>query len=280
MPASHCHPSPSDLKQRWAVLALFLCLAGAVGCAGGGRAGGAGDGGAASGGGGGGLVAASAAYEAGDFAGAYRAAAPLADDRGPTGAEAAYLAGLCARRLNRDAAAERHLRRATQARDATLAGDAGAALGLLYSEQSRYASAVHALESAAPLLAGEDRAQAYYYLAAAQQKLGRAAEARTHFRLARKTTQDDALRDEIDRQMAATGWTVQTGAYRDADNARQAARELGARVRGAAPRLVTADDGRGGTLHLVQIGTFTTHDSARRFAAQLGRDAVIVPIQR
>jgi len=268
--------------RRIGLLILLLCLAGAVGCAGGGRAGGAGDGGAASGGGGGGggLVAASAAYEAGDFAGAYRAAAPLADGRGPAGAEAAYLAGLCARRLNRDAAAERHLRRATQARDATLAGDAGAALGLLYSEQGRYASAVRALESAAPLLAGEDRAQAYYYLAAAQQKLGRAAEARTHFRLARKTTQDDALRGEIDRQMAATGWTVQTGAYRDADNARQAARELGARVRGAAPRLVTADDGRGGTLHLVQIGTFTTHDSARRFAAQLGRDAVIVPIQR
>jgi len=257
------------------LLLLLVSLSAAVGCAGG-----AGSRGGPAGGGAGSLAAANEAYRAGDYAKAYRAAAPLADARGPTGAEAAYLAGLSARRLHRDAAAERHLLRATRAGDDALAADAGAALGLMYSEQARYASAVRVLEPAAGGLEGEDRAQAYYYLAAAQQKLGRTAEARTHFRLARKTTRDAALRDAIDRQMAATGWTVQTGAYRDADNARDAARTLAARVRGAAPRRVTADDGRGGTLHLVQIGTFTTHDSARRFAAQLGRDAVIVPIER
>ncbi len=220
------------------------------------------------------------AYRSGRYAEAYRAAAPLASSRGPIGAEAAYVAGLSARRLNRDAEAERLLLRATQARDDTLAGDAGAALGVMYSEQGRYAAAARALDAAAGKLEGEDRARAYYYLAAAQQKLGRTAEAKTHFRLARAATGNAALRSAIDQQQAATGWTVQSGAYRDQGNAQDAARSLAARVRGATPRLVTAADGRGGTLYLVQIGTFTTHDSARRFADQLGGSAVIVPFGR
>lgn len=232
------------------------------------------------GGPGGSLSDAGEAYRAGDYGAAYPAAEPLADARGRRGEEAAYLAGLSAQQLGRPGEAARHLSRAAKSRDAQLAGNAGAALGLLLSEQNRYADAADALEDAAELLTGESRARAYYYLAVAQQKLGRTAAAGTSFTLARDATSDPDLRARIDRQRRTIGWTVQTGAFGEIDNARQAAQQLAARVRGTTPRIVTATDARGNTLHLVQIGSFTTHDSARRFANNLGPPAVVTPRTR
>ena len=226
------------------------------------------------------LAGANRAYQAGQYTEAYALSQPLAGRSDKQGDEAAYLAGLSAKRLNRTSAAERYLTRAAQARDDSLAGDAGAALGLIYSEQGRYAAAARALGSAAPKLSGEDRAKAYYYLALAEQKLGRTAGARTSFRLAHSATSDPILRRLIQQQRATLGWTVQTGAYRDIKNARAAAQQLTQRVRGASPRLVQATDPHGRAIVLLQIGTFTTHHSARRFANQLGQNALVVPLSR
>jgi len=226
------------------------------------------------------LAGATRAYHAGQYAAAYGLARPLASAPNAKGYEAAYVAGLSARQTQREASAVRYLQHATRSGDDSLSGDAGAALGLIHSQQGNYAAAAEALRGAAPKLRGESRAQAYYYLAVAEQKLGQDAAARTSFRMALTATRDPGLRQSIEQQRAAIGWTVQTGAYRNADNARTAAAQLAERVRGAAPALVAATDARGGTITLVQIGRFTTHDSARRFAAQLGGSAVVVPVSR
>jgi len=82
------------------------------------------------------------------------------------------------------------------------------------------------------------------------------------------------------QQLSEDEWPSRTGGYRVSADARAEADRVAQRVRGAAPRLVTAADARGRAITLVQIGRFTTHDSARRFATQLGGTAVVVPVSR
>jgi len=86
----------------------------------------------------------------------------------------------------------------------------------------------------------------------------------------------------IEDQLNVTGYTIQTGAFRDRDNALRAANDLATAAENLGlpqPRLLDSTDTRGSRVTLVQIGEFATFASARAFADRLGvGDAVIVPL--
>ena len=223
------------------------------------------------------------AYERGDYETAYRKGSSVArsgrDDEQMLGA---YVAGMAARRMGDTANAARYLNQAVDAEDERLAADAAATLGILYSEQGRYSDAAHTLLRAAELYTGEDRARAYFHAGIAQQKLGRWPQARTSLILARSASRDPRFWQRVEEQLNVTGYTIQTGAFRDAENAQRAAAELAERAEAAGlsdPRLVRSSDPASGAVTLVQIGEFATFASARAVRDRIGADgAVIVPL--
>ena len=223
------------------------------------------------------------AYEAGDYERAFtRGRAVVRSGPDEQRVLGAYVAGMAARRLGDDDNALRYLREASSASDDELAADAAATLGILYSERARHADAAHALLRAADRYSGENRARAYFHAGIAQQKLGRWPQARTNLILARASSSDPDFWQQVEDQLDVTGYTIQTGAFRDPDNARRAADDLAPRARSvglSAPRLIRSTDTRGGRVTLVQIGEFATFASARSYRQRLGADgAVIVPL--
>lgn len=226
---------------------------------------------------------ATAAYERRDFETAFRKGAAVArSGRDAEQTLGAYIAGMSARRMGDTGNAARYLSRALNAEDESLAADAAATLGILYSEQGRYADAAHALLRAAKLYTGEDRARAYFHAGIAQQKLGRWPQARTSLILARAASRNPEFWQQVEQQLNVTGYTIQTGAFRDAGNAQRAAAELVERAAAVGlpePRLVRSTDAAAGEVTLVQVGEFATFASARSYRDRLGADsAVIVPL--
>ncbi len=230
------------------------------------------------------LDSANAAYAAGDYATAYRHATQLIiASRGVDRDEANYLAGLCAQRMGNLAAAESHLQAVTSSTDRKLGADAYASLGLIHSSQGRYDLAARDLMRAAPYLQGQDQANAYFYAAIAQQKMGQWAQARTNLMLARAAG-DAAFKQQVDEQLAVTGYTIQVGAFQDAGNARKLADSIAARaasLRIGQARLVSSTDSRGVPVTLVHVGNFATFDAAQRARTALGdARSIIVPLSR
>jgi len=224
---------------------------------------------------------ANSAYQRGDYEQAYTFATEIASaEPSLESTEAAYVAGLAAGELGRTDQAVKYLRRAAEGFDKELAANAGVMLGLAYSTQERYALATDALLSAAPVLTGEDRAKAYFYAAVAQQKLGRWANARDHFTLARAASADPAFRQQVEDQLAVNGYTLQLGSFTNVENAQAAAdqiREAAKANRIGEPRLLPNRSRPGQTL--VHLGRFTTYASAATYRDQLGvPGAFIVPV--
>lgn len=222
------------------------------------------------------------AYEAGDTAIAFAAAAELANQsKNVQRFEAAYLAGLAARDQGDDAGAVRYLRRATRSPDPALAGDAGVTLGTVHAEAGRHQAAADAYLAAADRLTGEGRAKASFFAAAAQQKLGQWAQARTNLILARARTSDPILERRATEQLRVSGFTIQVGVFRNPDNARSKAEGLAAQAVSMGlgePRLVASVLPGRGAVTLVHIGTFSTFGSAALRRDALGVEGLIVPI--
>ncbi len=210
------------------------------------------------------------AYEQGEYGDAYRSATQVVRRaRGNERLEAAYVAGLSAQRLKRPTDAQRYLGLAARSRRPKVAGEALASLGLLHHEQGRYDRAARALLESAPLLVGDDRARSYFHAARAQQKLGRWSAAWTNMTMAQSLARDPALLRQIAAEKRHTGWTVQTGAFEVEAHARRELERVNRRAAGLSlgrPRLVRASRG-GRTLHLVQIGHFSSYATALK-----GRD--------
>ncbi|MFW5681968.1 MAG: SPOR domain-containing protein [Phycisphaeraceae bacterium] len=226
---------------------------------------------------------ATAAYERRDYETAFSKGAAVArSGRDAEQTLGAYIAGMSARRMGDTANAARYLSRALNAEDESLAADAAATLGILYSEEGRYADAAHALLRAADLYTGENRARAYFHAGIAQQKLGRWAQARTSLILARAASRNPEFWQQVEQQLNVTGYTIQTGAFRDSENAQRAAADLVERAAAAGlpePRLVRSVDAAAGEVTLVQVGEFATFASARSSRDRIGADgAVIVPL--
>ncbi len=227
------------------------------------------------------LADANSAYQRGDYEQAYAFASTIASAPPSLDtAEAAYIAGLSAGELGRSDRAIKYLRQATQGYDRQLTADAGIMLGLAYSQQENYSLASEALIKAAPDLKGEDRAKAYFYAAVAQQKLGRMASARDYLTLARAASSDPAFREQIEQQQADNGYTLQIGSFTETASAQQAADDLAqtARSIGIGEPWLLPNPARPGQT-LVQIGRFTTYNSAAAYRERLGvPGAFIVPI--
>ena len=199
--------------------------------------------------------------------------------------QAAYMAGMSAYQRGDVVTAQRCLGDATRSSEPALAGDAFVMLGLISAGQDRHEAAAKAFLSAAQrLVPGQDRANAYFYAATAQQCLGRWNEARVNLGLARANSHDSGFRDRVVQELQVTGFTLQTGAFGDWANAHRAAEQLlpkTAKLKVGRPWLVPAVDRHNQNLFLVQIGQFSSHASAQAVRARLADSAaMIVPLTK
>ncbi|MGB0768404.1 MAG: tetratricopeptide repeat protein [Phycisphaeraceae bacterium] len=221
-----------------------------------------------------------ALYEAGDYQSAYDIGKPIAWDRYRDDRyEAAYITGLSAQALGDLREADKMLNKAMASPDPSLATDAGDALGLVYSQQGRYAEAQRVLLWAAERLKGERQARAYFYAGVAQQKLGQWSQARTTLILARGLSRDATFKAQIDQQVNVTGWTLQVGAFTDRTRARSQAESIAATSRDlrlGLPRLVDGRTGEGEAVTFVHVGQFTSYQSATRYRDTLGTPGVLI----
>ena len=221
-----------------------------------------------------------ARYQAGDYQAAYDLARPIAWDRFRDDRyEAAYIAGLSAQALGNLPEADKMLNKALASEDQTLSVDAADALGLVYSQQGRYAEAQRVLMWAAERLEGERQARAYYYAGIAQQKLGQWSQARTTLILARGLSRDASLKSSIDQQINVTGWTLQLGAFTQRELARKQAESVAQRSQDMSlglPRLVDGKTASGEPITFVQVGQFSSYQSATRYRDALGKTGVII----
>lgn len=231
------------------------------------------------------LADANAAFRSGDYNKAY------VDARGVAGYgkapraqrdEASLVAGLAAQRLNREKDAEKNLLQAAHSQDAAISGDALASLGLIYAQREDYVNSADAFLRAAARLRGQDKANAYFYAAVAQQKMSQWPQARTNFVLARRASSDPSFHQRVDEQLGVVGYTLQLGAFAEAQNAQEFAESMAQRVidaRLGAPRIVPSKDRTGNAVSVVQIGHFSTFASAAEARDRLGlNEIVIVPL--
>ncbi len=225
------------------------------------------------------------AYHRGDYVTSYRLArAQTTSATGATAREAAYVAGLSAKRLGDDGAAEYYLQQAVHGQNLQLAANAESELGLMYLRAGRYRDAAQALAWAAPHLKGVDQANAWYFAGIAQQKLGQWDQARVSFLTARGLSTERDFRARCQEAAGQQGFAIQMGAYSDRPNAFLAARQLAGKAQAArlpAPRVVPAVDAAGQKLYLVQIGRFDTLASAESMRQRLGlAHAILVSVSR
>ncbi len=229
----------------------------------------------------------SAAYQAQDYQKAYTLGRRIADDADqPASARdtAAYIGGLASRELKQTGKAIFYLQRASRSVDRELANDAAIELGLTYAAADRNREAATTLLGAADTLRGEDRARAYYHAAVAQGKLGQRSAARTNLLLASSLARSPELASAVESELAVTGYTVQAGVYADPAEA-EAAAEAAAVQTGLLgldpPVLVPQVDEMGRSVTAVQVGRFTTWESATstRDALKLPQ-ALVVPLSQ
>lgn len=222
------------------------------------------------------------AYDAGDYGRAYEDGILRADSNASDAPAAAYLAGVSAGRLQAYDDAERLLTQAGQDADRPLAADAYASLGLIYAEQAKFSESADAFQRAADLYTDDNRSQALYFAAIAQQKLGMFEEAQDDLFEARAATTDAELRERIDRQMEVVGFTIQIAAYRNPEDAKRDADRVGAKTNNlkmGPPRLVNSKDARGVPVTVLQVGRFPSATAAQRQLDSLNEPtAVVVPL--
>ena len=227
------------------------------------------------------VAEARSAFDAGDFERAYQRAAPVARSRDDAlGLEAAYVAGMSAYRLRRLGSAAQYLRMAVGGEEAA-AGNAMAMLGLVYIDQGRYDRASRLLLAAAERVRGQNRANAYFYAAAAEHQLERWANARAYLTLARSISTDEAFRQRAAEQLRQTGWTIQLGRFDDAAAARAAADRLAANPHLAdvsTPTVATIVKVDGRPEYVVRCGEFSAFATAAAKRRLIGVDEAVITV--
>lgn len=236
------------------------------------------------------------AFKSGRYSTSYELASKAtARGSGAQREQAALIAGLSAHALNRDAEAVKFLTPLPKSADKKIAGDAGAALGLIAVEKSEYAKAAELLTAAGRNLEGDSAGRAFMYAGDAYKSMGKTTEARGMWSLAQtKVPDDSALRVLIgDRLNASAGrgpglatqpgvqpqagggetrWSVQVGAFSSFTNAQK---QLGRFKAWGLPRVVEMNKG-GKQLFAVRVGIYTTRAEADRIKASIGKEATIV----
>lgn len=232
-------------------------------------------------------------YDAGRFAAAFSEAERAASRGGDAIArdEAAYLAGLSAFRLGRDVDARRWLTTSSTSADAWLAGQSLVTLGSVESRGGDDRAAARAFVRAAERLPDPDEAARARAAAGwAYRALGDDANAKDQFALAKVPAggpSPSALPPRISLPASGTpplvdrpsippptgAFTIQAGAFRDADRARSRAAEIGDRARElglGSPAVRSKRSAAGGEIWVVQVGRFADRASAERIKTKLG----------
>lgn len=228
-------------------------------------------------------------YNAGQYQAAYRDAVTLARED-PSGqrplvgsterARAALVAGLAAHAMGRDTEAERWLNPLVEYGDTSIAGRAGAAIGLIASSRGEYESAATLLVAAAGKLTGDESARASFYAGEALSALGRDGQARVQYALASASArQDSPLRRRIEQRISTGRYSIQLGAFSKrnhaqavVDDAKARAQELGL----GPPRIILSTDKRNRRLYVVRVGTFHDRNAALDSLRKLGVDGFVM----
>ncbi len=231
-------------------------------------------------------------YERREYAKAYEAASAAYGNSPPASRErAALVAGLSAAALQRTADAERWLRPLVSSPDDSIAGSAGATLGVAAQKRGAHPEAAKLLTAAVPKLGGDDRAWAAMYAGDSLQAMGRRDEAVRMYEQARDSVvRETELRVQVNAKLAVASskpsgdvgglYTVQLGSYSDWQRAN--AQAVGLRAKAAAaglptPRVATVSkDGR--TLYAVRIGRFGTRVEGEAAMRKLGQPGAAVMV--
>ncbi|WP_432798182.1 SPOR domain-containing protein [Poriferisphaera sp. WC338] len=224
------------------------------------------------------------AYDQGQYERAHQIATSIQTDDHNYRAVSQYIAGKSLHQLKKTRRATDHLHTALKySRDKMLTADCHAELGIMYSSIGQQKEAAkYFLLAGKELSEPQDRANAYFFAAIAQQKLGFHSQARRTLYLAKAAGPNQELLTRIEKQLAVSGYTLQIGAYVNRNNARDVADQI--RYRAAMLKLgepsLAGIEGRGGrTFVRVQVGAFSTYEAAKH-AKQLLKapDAIIVPL--
>lgn len=231
------------------------------------------------------------AYAKGRYADAYDQASKIAgSQRGKNRDQAALIAGLSARSLDRNADADRWLRPLITNSDPTIQGRAAAAVGLLSSDANKHEEAARLLELASRRLKGDDAARASMYAGDSLRALNRTQESKAAWQRAKELVEKDAsLRMIINDRLAGQGppplkpgpitgkptpgagdFTVQAGAYGSLRDAQRRANQL---TNFGTTRVVERTDKSGNKLFAVRVGQYSTQQAARDVAKQIGTGA-------
>jgi septal ring-binding cell division protein DamX len=223
------------------------------------------------------------------YADSYDAAAKVAGSKNPLLKDhASLVAGLSARALDRTADAKRWLTPIANNADASIAGQASAALGAIALEEGRHRDAAPLFLSAGTKLKGDDAARAFMYAGDSLLALGKPADANAAYLKAQgQLASDSQLKVALGDRLAgggpppstakatpqpSGGFTVQTGAFSTLSKAKAEAAKLASR---GITRTLPLRDPRGKTLYAVQIGRFQSKQEADRFRRSLGRTAFV-----
>ncbi len=236
------------------------------------------------------------AYAQGRYAQAYDDASSVASSKKSKDRDqAALIAGLSARSLDRNADAERWLKPLLTNSDPTIQGRAAAAMGLMASDAGRQEEAARLLDQASRKLKGDDAARAAMYCGDSQWTLNRAADARASWARAHDlVVQDGSLRAIINDRLAGqaptplkpgpiTGkpkpgagkYTIQAGAYQSIRDAQARANQLS---NFGSTRVIERFDRKGKHLFAVRVGQYPTPDAARAVAKQIGAGAFVATV--
>ena len=224
-------------------------------------------------------------YKAGNYNQAYQLSLTLMHEVDKNyRALAFYYAGKCSIEFKNDPAALKYFLQASQyAVDNILQADSCSEIGLLYAKSAQHTSASkYFLKAAKFYPQGRDRANAYYYAAVSQQKIGQLSQARQSLYLARGSNADATLLTQIDNQLRVTGYTIQIGAYSTQKNAIAAARNVALKaltMRLDKPKIVEIKTPQNKTYYRVQVGAFSSYKNANLSRQRLGvKDTIVVPI--
>lgn len=210
------------------------------------------------------------AYQQGRFTEAHSAAAAeAARADGIEADRAALIAGLAAHASGDNSEALLRLRPLTRSADREIAGTAGATVGLIEFDRSRYEEAAAALSDAADKLEGRDASRARAHAALAYERAGNRKEAANQRRLAlQPRSGGDAWDSRVAHRNGA--YTIQLGAFSNRSRAArlvERTRTMTAERGLGQPRVVIGRGSGGETLYLVQVGEFRS-----KFRAELAQD--------
>lgn len=196
--------------------------------------------------------------------------------------EAAWLIGLCDYRLGRQVAARSAFALATDSPDPVLAARARAMIGQSYMDDDQPAAAAIQFEHAWPHLSGEDRRKCAEHAASAWARAGRADMVAMWSKRADEPVETTTVVTTSSTSIQTEdpgAFTIQVGAFKKQDGARQASRELNRMANGTslgASTIRTRTDRHGSTLYLVQIGSFDSRHAARNAARDLTQREVMI----